>query len=104
MQRTLVRIVVATVLLVLACVVVYRYVYLAYRHGVPSLAIPQDRIDSEIAAARSGDCKAAVRLRCGVLLVIEYGSYHEARLPAHAEAAELAVADALRGGLFTRGA
>jgi hypothetical protein len=62
MLRAFIRIVVATLLVVLACAVFYRYVYLAHRHGVPSLAISHDRIDSVIAAARGGDCLAAVRL------------------------------------------
>src|SRR5690242_16839554 len=39
-------------------------------------------------------------LRCGVLLIIEYGSFHGKRSSAHAEAAELAVRDALRRSGF----
>ena len=62
MQRVIVRTAVGIVLLVLLCVVAYRYVYLANLRMIPSLAISEDRIASVIAAARSGDADSAARL------------------------------------------
>jgi hypothetical protein len=68
--------------------------------------IPEEQREPVLTASRRllESMAAAGKLRCGVLLVIEYGSYHEASLSAHAEAAELAVTDALQRGLFTRDA
>lgn len=66
--------------------------------------IPSDQREIVIAASqRVLDSAAAERrLRCGVRLIIESGSYHDSFRSAHAEAAESAVTDALERGNFIR--
>ena len=70
--------------------------------NVVSGSIPPDQRDLVIAASqRILDSAAAQRrLRCGVRLIIEYGSFHHSLQFAHAEAAESAVIDALERGNF----
>jgi hypothetical protein len=71
---------------------------------VRGASIPADQREAVVSAClRTLEAAAAKhQLRCGVALIVEYGSYHEASRSAHPEAAEIAVRDALRRGRFTR--
>ena len=73
---------------------------------VPGRSIPEALREPILVAARRMLMSAAAngRLRGGVLLIIENGSYHDEMSSAHIEAAELAITDALRRGAFTRAA
>jgi len=67
-------------------------------------SIPSDQRELVIAASQRvlDSAAAKCRLRCGVRLIIEYGSFHNSLRFAHAEAAESAVIDALERGNFIR--
>jgi len=67
-------------------------------------AIPDIHRDAVLAAAEEAlvNATAGGHLRCAVRLTIDGGSFHESMESAHAEAAALAVADALRRGNFLR--
>jgi hypothetical protein len=73
-------------------------------HYASAKGIPSAQQDAIIAAVRRvlDAALASGSLRCGVRVIIESGSCHEQSVPAHAEAAELAIRDALRRGKFTR--
>jgi len=65
-------------------------------------SIPSDQREDVISASqRVLDSAAAQgRLKCGVRVVIDNGSFHDSLPPAHAEAAECAVIAALERGNF----
>jgi hypothetical protein len=67
-------------------------------------SIPSEQRELVIAASQHVLDSAALQgqLRCGVHLIIESGSYHDQLRPAHVEAAERAITDALRRGNFLR--